>query len=78
VAQFIQYIVRLLYDLIPLIYRSFLDNIAVRGPNIDYNNKEISNLPGIKRYVAKYIKNLNNVLYNAELAGAAINTYKSD
>jgi len=68
----------LLYDLIPLIYRLFLNNIAIRGPNIDYNNKEILNLPGIKRYLAKYIKNLNNVFYNIELASAAINAYKSD
>jgi hypothetical protein len=77
-AQFIQYIVRLLYDLISTICRPFLDNIAIRGPNTNYDNKEISNLPSIKRYVAEYIKNLNNVLYNTELAGAAINTYKLD
>ena len=59
-----------------MIYRSFLDNIAIRGPNIDYKNKEISNLPGIRKYVAEYIKNLNNILYNAKLAGAAINACK--
>jgi len=75
-AQFIQYIVQLLYDLIPLICRPFLDNMAIRGPDIDYNNEEISNLPKVKRYMAKYIKNLNNVLYNLKLANTAINACK--
>jgi hypothetical protein len=62
--------------LIPIIYRPFLDDIAIRGPNIDYNNKEIPNLPRVRRYIVEYIKNLNNILYNIELASIAINTYK--
>ena len=66
----------LLYNLISLICRSFLDNIAIRGPNIDYNNKEIPNLPEVRRYMAKYIKNLNNIFYNIKLAGTTINTRK--
>ena len=66
----------MLYDLISLICRSFLDNIAVRGPNIDYNNKEIPNLPGVRKYMAEYIKNFNDVFYNIELAGVAINACK--
>ena len=69
--------VRLLYNLIPLIYRPFLDNMAIRGPDTDYNNEEIPNLPGVKKYIAEYIKNLDNVLYNLKLADAAINAYKS-
>jgi len=68
----------LLYDLIPLIYRSFLDNVAIRGPDMDYDNEEIPNLPGVRRYVAEYIKNLNDVFYNIELAGTAINVRKSE
>ena len=51
--------------------------MAIRGPDIDYNNEEIPNLPRVRRYMAEYIKNLDNILYNAELASAAINTYKS-
>jgi hypothetical protein len=68
--------VRLLYNLIPIIYRPFLDNVAIRGPNIDYNNKEIPNLPKVRRYIVEYIKNLNNILYNLKLTSAAINTRK--
>ena len=68
--------VQLLYNLIPLICRPFLDNIAIRGPDINYDNKEIPNLPRVKRYVAKYIKNLNNILYNIKLANTAINARK--
>ena len=71
-----QYIVWLLYNLIFLIYRSFLDNIAIRGSNINYNNKKIPNLLRVRRYIAEYIKNLNNIFYNVELAGAAINARK--
>ena len=67
---------RLLYNLIPLIYKPFLDNVAIRDPDIDYNNKKISNLPGVRRYIAEYIKNLNNIFYNLELANAAINACK--
>jgi len=67
---------RLLYNLIPLIYKPFLDNVAIRDPDIDYNNKKISNLPGVRRYMVEYIKNLNNILYNIELASAAINVRK--
>ena len=66
----------LLYNLILLICRPFLDNIAVRGPDMDYDNKEIPDLPGVRRYVVEYIKNLNDVFYNVELAGAAINACK--
>ena len=66
----------LLYDLIFLICRSFLDNIAVRGFNINYNNEEILDLPGVRRYMAEYIKNFNDIFYNLELVDAAINACK--
>jgi hypothetical protein len=62
--------------LIPIIYRPFLDDVAVRGPDIDYDNEEIPNLPRVRKYVVEYIKNLDDILYNLELAGMAINTYK--
>jgi hypothetical protein len=62
--------------LIPIIYRPFLDNVVVRGPDTDYDNEEIPNLPRVRRYVVEYIKNLNDVLYNLELASMAINTCK--
>ena len=66
-----------MYNLIPIIYKSFLDNIAIKDSNTNYNNEKIPNLPNIKRYIAKYIKNLNNILYNTKLASAAINAHKS-
>jgi hypothetical protein len=66
----------LLYDLIPIICRPFLDDVAVRGPDMDYDNEEIPDLPGVRRYVVEYIKNLDDVLYNLELASIAINACK--
>jgi hypothetical protein len=35
--------VRLFYDLIFYIYRSFLDNMAVKGLDIDYKGKKLFN-----------------------------------
>jgi hypothetical protein len=43
---------------------------------MDYDNKEIPNLLRVRRYIIEYIKNLNNVLYNLELASVVINTCK--
>jgi hypothetical protein len=43
---------------------------------MDYNNKKIPNLPRVRRYMAEYIKNLNNILYNLKLTGVAINACK--
>jgi hypothetical protein len=66
----------LLYNLIPIICRSFLDDVAIKGLNIDYNNKEILDLLRVRRYIVEYIKNFNNVFYNLKLVSVAINTYK--
>ena len=76
VAQFIQCIVRLFYDLILHIYCPFLDNIAVKGSDLDYSSEEVLDLPKIRKFIADYIKNLNNTLFNTKLARAVINAIK--
>jgi hypothetical protein len=69
--------VRLFYDLILYIYRFFLDNIAIKGLDIDYRGEKLSNYLEIYRYIIEYIKNLNDILYNTKLAKGAINAIKS-
>jgi hypothetical protein len=70
VAQFSRVVTRILEDLIPDICRPFLDNIRVKGPRTRYNNTKTA--PGIRRFVLKYIQNLDKVLVAVELAGATI------
>ena len=48
----------------------FLDNIRVKGPYSDYNG-EIK-LPGIKRFIYKYLLNLNLILDRIERLRAKI------
>jgi hypothetical protein len=69
--------VRLFYNFIFYIYRPFLDNIVVKGLNIDYKGEELFNYLEIHRYIVKYIKNFNNILYNTKLTKGAINVIKS-
>jgi hypothetical protein len=69
--------VRFFYNLIFYIYRPFLDNIVVKGPNIDYKRENLFNYLGVYQYIIEYIKNLNDILYNTKLTRGAINTIKS-
>lgn len=78
IAQFMRCMVRLFYDLIPQVCRPFMDDIAVKGPTTDYGGQEAPDLPGVRRFVAEHIKNLDDVLYNTELAGGVISAMKSD
>lgn len=55
---------------ISYIYRPFLDDIAIKGPKTRYNDKEVE--LGLRRYVVKYIKNLDEVLYDLERANITI------
>lgn len=50
--------------------RAFLDDVAVKGPRSTYNNEEV--LPGIRRYIAEHIQNLDKVLADIERAGCTI------
>ena len=75
VAQFMRAMTRLFYDLIPDVCRPFLDDICVKSQRHDYGGEEV--LPGIRRVVAEHIRNLNQILFNCELAGATVSAEKS-
>jgi hypothetical protein len=75
VAQFMRIIIRILKDHFPYLYWLFINNINVKRPRTIYNNKET--LPGIKRFILKYIQKLDKVLANLERAGCTISGPKS-
>ncbi|OQD72691.1 hypothetical protein PENANT_c229G10133, partial [Penicillium antarcticum] len=58
-----------------VIARSFLDDIAIKGPRTKYNG-ELVRL-GIRRYVLEHLQNLDKTLYLLELASAAVLAEKS-
>jgi hypothetical protein len=60
----------ILEDLFPHIAMPFLDDIRVKGPYTDYDNKE--SLPGIRRFVYEHIQNLDKTMECLERAGACI------
>ena len=65
----------ILYDLIPYYCQAFIDDICIWGLRDDYDNKEFE--PGIRRFVVKYLLNVNKVLLNYELTGALVVAVKS-
>ena len=60
----------ILEDLFPKVAIPFLNNIRVKGLYLDYN-REIK-LPGIRRFIYKYLLNLNLILDQIKRLGAKI------
>ena len=58
VAQFCRVVLTLLRDLIPHVAMPFLDDIGVKGPKSRYNDKEVPELPGVRKFVLEHIQNL--------------------
>ena len=61
-VQFCRVIIYIFKNLILNIYRVFVNNIKVKGPKTDYENKKA--LLKIRRFILKCIINLNKVLTN--------------
>lgn len=76
IAQFIRVITRILIGLIPEVYRAFINDITIHSPESTYNNAELINFPGIRKFIVKYITNLDKVLVNTELAECTISGKK--
>ena len=77
VAQFVRVVTKILQDLIPHIALPFLDDIGVKGPRTRYDEEEVLELPGARRFVLEHIQNLDAVLADLERAGATISAEKS-
>ena len=75
VAQFQRSVVTLLDDLIPTVARAFVDDVVIRAPRSTYNDEEV--FPGVRRFVAEHLQNIDRVLVNFELSGATAAAEKS-
>ena len=76
VAEFIRVVTKILQDQIPYRCLPYMDDIAVKGPKTDYDEEEIE--PGIRRFIAKHLCNLDCVLADMERAGVTASGAKSD
>ena len=65
----------MLYDFIPYKCRPFLDDIYIKGLRYNYKGEEVE--LGLRRYVVKYLVNIDAVLVNCKLARATIASVKS-
>jgi hypothetical protein len=77
VAQFCRVVLRILQGHIPDVAMPFLDDVGVKGPKSRYNDEEVPELPGIRKFVLEHIQNLDAVLADLERAGATISAVKS-
>lgn len=77
VAQFCRVVLKILQDHIPHIAMPFLDDIGVKGPKSRYDDEEVPELPGVRKFVLEHIQNLDAVLADLERAGATISAVKS-
>lgn len=77
VAQFVRVVTTILQDHIPHIALPFLDDIGVKGPRSRYNDEEVPEMPGVRRFVLEHVQNLDKVLADLERAGASISAEKS-
>jgi hypothetical protein len=75
VAQFQRVISVILHSIFGTKARSFLDDVAVKGPRTTYNEEFAED--GIRQYVLEHVQNLDETLYLLELAGAVISAEKS-
>ncbi|KAJ5131588.1 hypothetical protein N7448_005746 [Penicillium atrosanguineum] len=75
VAQFQRVVSWILQPIFGTIARSFLDDVAIKGPRTRYNDEFAK--PGIRKFVLEHLQNLDETLYLLELAGAAVSAEKS-
>jgi hypothetical protein len=54
----------------------FLNNIGVKRSKNKYNDKKVFNLSEVRRFIIKYIQNLNTVLADLERAEAIMSVKK--
>jgi len=67
--------VQILKDLIFNVCCMFLNDIAVKGPQTDYNDEKV--LTEVCQHILKAIQNLDKVLINVECADRSVSDKKS-
>jgi hypothetical protein len=76
VAEFVRVMMKICRDHVPTRCLPYLDDVCIKGPKSEYNSEEIE--PGIRRFVAEHLSNMDQVLADIERAGATISGHKSD
>jgi hypothetical protein len=76
VAEFVRVVTKILQDLVPQVCMPYMDDIAVKGLKIGYDDDLME--PGIRRFVGEHIVNIDKVLRSLEMAGATASGFKSD
>lgn len=77
VSQFVRVVTKILEDHIPHSAMPFMDDVGVKGPRDRYNEEEVPDLPGVRRFMMEHIQRLDAVLANLERAGVTISGEKS-
>ena len=77
ISQFVRIIIKILEEYIPYRALPFLNDIKIKGLKSRYNNEKKLDLSGVRKFVLKYIQNLNKVLTDIERAGEVISAEKS-
>jgi len=75
IAQFCRAMVQILEDLISNVCHMFLNNIAVKEPQTDYNSEEV--LMGVHQYILKTIQNLDKIFINIKCTDRSVSDEKS-
>ncbi len=75
VAQFCRAMIQILKDLIFNVFCMFLNNIAVKEPQTNYNDEKV--LMRVYWYILKTIQNLNKILINVECKDRSVFDEKS-
>ena len=75
VAQFCKAMIQILENLISIMCQMFLNDIAVKEPQISYNDEKV--LSKVCCYILKFIQNLNKVLVNMKCAERCVFSEKS-
>ena len=76
VAAFVRIAKKIVSDWLGTIADVFVDDVGVRGPKTTYGD-EISEIPGVRRWVLEHIVNVDKVLADVERAGATVSGEKS-
>jgi hypothetical protein len=70
-------VLKILEDHIPHIAMPFMDDVGIKGPRDRYNDEEVLELPGVRKFMMQHIQWLDAVLADLERAGVTISGEKS-
>jgi hypothetical protein len=76
VAEFVRVMTKICRDHIPHRCMPYLDDVCVKGLKTDYGGEEAE--PGIRRFVAEHLSDMDKVLADIKRARVIVSGHKSD